>query len=111
MSATRAACCMLCVTITIVYSLLELVDQVLDARRRDRVERRGRLVHQDHVRLDGERARDAEALLLAAGEPERVVLEPVLDLVPERRVPQRPLDALVEVLLHAEDRGPNAMLS
>ena len=25
-----------------------------------------RLVHQDHVRLDRERARDAEALLLAA---------------------------------------------
>ena len=65
MSATRAACCMLWVTITIVYSRLELVHQLLDPRRRDRVERRSRLVHQDHVRLDGEAASDAEPLLLA----------------------------------------------
>ena len=83
--------------------VLELVDQVLDPRRRDRVEGRGRLVHQDHVRLDGERARDAEALLLTAREAERVLLQPVLDLVPERGVPERALDALVEALLHAED--------
>ena len=76
---------------------LELVHQVLDPRRRDRVERRRRLVHQDHVRLDREAARDAEALLLAAGEAERRLLQPVLDLVPERRPAQRPLDALVEV--------------
>ena len=82
--------------------VLELVHQVLDARGRDRIERRSRLVHQDHVRLDGERARDAEALLLAAGEPERVVLEPVLHLVPERRLTERALDALVEIVLHAE---------
>ena len=90
---------------------LELVDQVLDARRRDRIERRGRLVHEDHVRLDRERARDAEALLLAAGEPEGVVREAVLHLVPERGLPERALDPLVEVLLHARTRGPKAMLS
>ena len=74
-------------------------------RGRDRVERRGRLVHQDHVGLDGDRAGDAEPLLLAAGEAEGVVLEPVLDLVPERRGAERPLDALVEVLLHARARA------
>ena len=66
MSATRAACCMLCVTITIVYSRLSSCIRSSIRVRRDRVERRGRLVHQDHVRLDGEAARDAEPLLLAA---------------------------------------------
>ena len=34
----------------------------------DRVERAERFVHQQHVRFGGERARDADALLLAAGE-------------------------------------------
>ena len=91
---------------------LELVHQVLDPRRRDRVERRRGLVHQDHVGLDREAARDAEPLLLAAGEAERDLLQPVLDLVPERgaccsarstrssRLPLRP-----------STRGPNATLS
>ena len=65
MSATRAACCMLCVTITIVYSLLEVVHQILDRGCRDRVERRRRLVEQQHLGLDRDRAGDAEALLLA----------------------------------------------
>ena len=51
MSETRAACCMLCVTITIVKSLLELVQQLLDPLGALRVERRGRLVEQDHLGL------------------------------------------------------------
>ena len=81
---------------------LELVDELLDAPARDRVERRGRLVHQQHLGLDGQAARDAEALLLAAREPPRVAAEPILDLVPERGLPQRALDALVEVALEAD---------
>jgi hypothetical protein len=48
---------------------LQGVHEVLDARRGDRIERRSRLVHEQHVRLDGEAARDAEPLLLPAGEP------------------------------------------
>ena len=79
---------------------LEHADQLLDGERRDRVERRGRLVHQDHVRLDRQRPRDAEPLLLAAGERQRAVLEAVLDLVPQRRMAQRLLDAVAEVVLH-----------
>ena len=106
MSATRAACCMLCVTITIVYFALQLVHEILDARRRDRVQRGARLVHEQHVRLDGQRPRDAESLLLAAGESERARLEPILHLVPERRLLQRALDALVQVLLHPEHARP-----
>ena len=76
----------------------EAVHQVLDRGGRDRVERRGGLVEQQHVGFDRDRARDAEPLLLAAGEAEGAVLEPVLDLVPERRSAQRPLDPLVEVV-------------
>ena len=50
--------------------LRQLPHQVFDLQRGDRVERAARLVHQDHVGLDGERARDAQALLLPAGERE-----------------------------------------
>src|SRR3954451_18247174 len=46
--------------------LLEFADQVLDRERRDRVQRGGRLVHEQDLRLDRARAGDAQALLLAA---------------------------------------------
>ena len=46
--------------------VLQLVHELLDRRRCDRVEGRGRLVEQQHVRLDRDRARDAQPLLLAA---------------------------------------------
>ena len=51
---------------------LQLVDQLLDLGGRDRVEGRGRLVEQDHLRLDGDGAGDAQALLLPAREAEAV---------------------------------------
>ena len=77
--------------------------QILDPRRRDRVERRSRLVHQDHVRLDGETASDAEPLLLAAREAERTFLQPILDLVPERGLLKCAFDAAAHVVSHPED--------
>src|SRR5205823_12163806 len=49
---------------------LELRNQLLDALGRDRVERRGRLVEQQYLRLDGDSAGNAQALLLPAREPE-----------------------------------------
>src|SRR5712691_1391847 len=82
---------------------LQVVEELLDARGRDRVEGGGRLVHQDHVRLDGERTRDAQALLLPAGKAERALLQAALHLVPERRLAERALDAPVEVVLHSVD--------
>ena len=82
--------------------LAQLHHQVLDPAGRDRIERRARLVHQDHVGLDREAARDAEPLLLAARHAEGVRLQPVLHLVPERAAAQRALDDLVHVALHAE---------
>ena len=52
--------------------LLQVLEQV-DHLRLDRdVERRDRLVADDQLRLDRERARDADALALAAGELVRI---------------------------------------
>ena len=86
--------------------MLQLQHQILDAGGRDRVERRARLVHQDHVRLDCQAARDAEALLLSARELIRVLLQAVLDLVPQRSPLQRPLDDAVHVALHPDHARP-----
>src|SRR5829696_334810 len=86
--------------------LLELHHQVLDLPGGDRVERRAGLVHQDHIGVDGQAARDAEALLLTAGHAERVCLEAVLDLVPQRTLLERALDDLVHAALHPEHARP-----
>ena len=80
----------------------EAVHQVLDRAGGDRVERRGGLVEQQHVGLDRDRAGDAEALLLATGEAEGAVLEPVFDLVPEGGAAQGFLDPLVQAGAHTE---------
>ena len=55
-------------------SLLQVLQQVDDLRLDGDVERRDRLVADDEVGLDGERAGDADALSLAAGELVRVAL-------------------------------------
>ena len=77
--------------------------QIFDPAGRDRVERRARFVHQQHVRVGRQRAGDAEPLLLAAGHPESVVLEAVLDVVPKRSAAQRLLNNLIHRTLHPED--------
>ena len=78
---------------------LQFVDQLLDLRGRDRVERRARLVEQDHLGPHRHGAGDAQPLLLSAGETEAAGAELVLDLVPQRGAAQRVLDALVELAL------------
>src|SRR5665647_14167 len=62
---------------------LQLRDEVLDGKRRDRVQGRARLVHQQHLWLDGNGSGDAQALLLAARQRGAGLLEPVLDLIPQ----------------------------
>src|ERR1700712_4234696 len=62
--------------------MLQLVDQFLDLQGADGIERAGRFVQQDDLRPHCDRARDAKALLLAAGQPHGGCLQPVLDLVP-----------------------------
>ena len=72
--------------------LLQVLDQLLDAAGGDRVECRGRLVQQQYVGFQRHRARDAQALLLAARQAERALAELVLDLVPQRRLAQCEFD-------------------
>src|SRR3954464_2009265 len=78
-------------------ALLEVGDELLDLQRRDRIEGRARLLHEEDLGLDGDRAGDAQALLLAAGEPDAGLAEAVLDLLPQPRSAQRLLDALARV--------------
>src|SRR3954453_15210454 len=79
-------------------AVLELVDELLDLQRRDRVKGAARLVHQDHLGLHPKRARDAQPLLLAARQPDARRVQPVLDLLPQSRPAQRALDALAIAL-------------
>ena len=53
---------------------LEILQQVEDLRLHRDVERRDRLVADDQLRLERERARDADPLALAAGELVRVAV-------------------------------------
>ena len=71
--------------------------QLLDALRAGRIERGGGLVEQQNLGLRRDRARDAEALLLAAGEVERARVQPVLDFVPQRRLLQSAGDRVVHL--------------
>ena len=59
---------------------LEFVDAFLDALRGDGVEGAGGFVHEQDFRFHGKGAGDAQALLLAAGEPERRRVQAVLHL-------------------------------
>src|SRR5687767_549089 len=79
----------------------KLVDQFLDLGRGDWIERRARLVHQDHLGVDGDRTRDAQPLLLPAGQGRAALVQPVLDLVPQPGALQRFLDDLLELGLGA----------
>src|SRR4051812_15847852 len=76
------------------HPVLELVDELLDLQRGHRVQRRARLVHQDHLGVDRERARDAQPLLLAARQPYARRVYAVLDLLPQPGPAQRLLDML-----------------
>src|SRR5260370_38359163 len=76
---------------------LELEDELFDLRGGDGVERGSGLVHEKNLRVDGEGAGDAHALLLAAGERSSgFFLQVILDLFPESGLLERALDRLVE---------------
>src|SRR3546814_7604492 len=80
---------------------LQFVDQLLDPRGRDRIERRARLVHQDYLSIDRDRAGDAQPLLLPARQRGAAVMEAILDLVPQPRLPQSMFDGGVELRLRS----------
>src|SRR3954463_6082393 len=75
--------------------LRQFADQFLDLGGRDRVQRRTGFVEQDHLGPHGNRAGDAEPLLLAAGQRQSAGVQLVLDLVPQRAAAQRFLDPAV----------------
>ena len=70
---------------------LQIHEQVDDLRLHRHVERRDRLVADDHLGLDGERARDPEALALSAGEFVRILPHLV---GPQADAREQPGDAL-----------------
>ena len=88
--------------------LLQLADQILDRHRRDRVQRRTRLVHQQHIGLHGDGPRDTQPLLLASGQAATGLVQPVLDLVPQVRAAQRMLGGVVEHPAIAHPLQPQA---
>src|SRR3954469_17589509 len=89
-------------------AVLELSHQSLDAGRRNRVESRARLVHEDDLGLDGDGPGDAEPLLLTPRHAQGRRLQAVLHLIPQRGAAQRTLDDVVELglLADAVDAGP-----
>ena len=89
--------------------LLELHRQLLDLAGRNRVKRGGRLVHQQDVRADRKRSRDAETLLLSAGKSQSRQGETVLDLVPDGRALERLLDDLVKLGLVPDAVGSRSV--
>src|SRR3990172_2908282 len=88
---------------------LELEHQLLDLRGGDGVQRRAGLVHEQHIRLDGERARDTESLLLATRQPEGAVVEPVGHLLPQGGRPEAPLDHGLEIAAMPHPQDPRAI--
>ena len=60
--------------------LPQLVEQLLHAEPRGRIERAERLVHQDDARPEDQRARDRHALAHAAGELARILVSVALDV-------------------------------
>ena len=58
------------------------MDQFFDLCRGDRIERGAGFVHQDNLWFDGERARDAKALLLAAGKTVAADVQSIFHFVP-----------------------------
>ncbi len=68
------------------YCFFQLEQGLLHLGRGDRVEAGGRLVEQQDLGLQRQAAGDAQPLLLPAGEAQRRAVQPVLHLVPERRL-------------------------
>ena len=109
---------------------IDAAEEIEDRARRLRIERRGRLVAEQHLRFRGQRPRDADALLLAAGKLRRIAraligeadeLQQRQHLARDRgpveaRDLERQRDILeggarrqqVEMLEHHADRAPHA---
>ena len=76
--------------------VLQCKNQFLDLRRRNGIQCGAGLVHENDLRLHGQSPRDTEPLLLATGEAERAVREPIFHLVPESGALQAGYDKIIE---------------
>src|SRR5205807_3252692 len=75
----------------------QFLNQFFDPCRRDRIERRARFVHEDHVGLNRERAGDAKPLLLTAGQSKCIRLQSLFHFIPERGRAQTFLDRFIDL--------------
>ncbi len=89
-------------------ALLELLDEILYTAGGDRIKRRGGLIHEDDLRLDRDRAGNAEALLLPTGEGERILPQAILHLVPQGCPAHAPLYDLIELAFVLNAVSPRA---
>jgi hypothetical protein len=64
---------------------LQFMNQFFHLRGRDWIERGAGLVHQQNLRIDRDRARDAQPLLLSSGKAESAFVQAVLHFVPQCR--------------------------
>src|SRR5712691_7062331 len=83
--------------------ILQLHEQLFDLRGADGVERGARLVEKQDFGLDGESARDAQTLLLTAGEFVGGLVEVIFDFVPEGGVAQTLFDGFRDSGFRAVD--------
>ncbi len=89
--------------------LFQLRGQLLDLGRRDGVQGAGRLIHQQDLGLNGQGARNAEALLLAARHAQGALVQAVLDLVPDGRAAQGSFHDLIQLRFIADTVGARAV--
>ena len=103
MSETRAACCMLWVTITIEYSCLSSIirSSILPVEIGSSAEQ-GSSIRITSGSTARQRAMQSRCCC-PPDMPKAFAVEAVLDLVPERRAAQGALDHLVDVVLMPED--------
>ena len=78
---------------------LQLMNELFNLCRRDRIQGGCGLIQQNHGRLDRDRAGNAEPLLLPAGKGKAALIELVFHLAPERRFRERPLHAGIHLAL------------
>ena len=84
-----------------VYCFFNSTERFLDRGGGKRIEARGGVVEQDHIRFQGQAAGQAQPLLLAAGQGEGRTVQPIFDLIPQRRLLQRLLDPLLQHRPHS----------
>ncbi len=88
---------------------LQRRDEIFDPGCGKRVESAGGLVHQQHLRLHRQSPGDAQPLLLAAGQAQGRLFQPVLHLVPDGGVPEGLLHDLIQLPPFSDAMGAGAV--